>query len=67
MNNKKTFKLKHATIHKFKKNNLQNIKLLPENEIDAHLIDKRIINSKQPNRKEVQAFYQEDFIQGSLF
>ena len=46
---------------------IQNINLLPENEIDAHLIDKRIINSKQPNRKEVQAFYQEDFIQGYLF
>jgi hypothetical protein len=46
---------------------IQNINLLPENEIGAHLIDKRIINSKQPNRKEVQAFYQEDFIQGSLF
>ena len=46
---------------------LQNINLLPENEIDAHLIDKRIINSKQPNRKEVQVFFQEDFIQGSLF
>jgi hypothetical protein len=41
--------------------------LLPEKEIDAHLIDKRILNSKQPNRKEVQALYQEDFIQGSLF
>lgn len=43
------------------------LNLLPENQIDAHLIDKRIINSKEPNRKEVQAFYQEDFIQGSLF
>ena len=43
------------------------ISLLPENHIDAHLIEKRIINSQNPNRKEVQEFYKEDFIQGSLF
>lgn len=46
---------------------INKLNLLPENQIDAHLIDKRIINSKVPNRKEVQAFFQEDFIQGSLF
>ena len=46
---------------------INQVKILAESQIDAHLIDKRIINSKQPNRKEVQAFYQEDLIQGSLF
>jgi putative SOS response-associated peptidase YedK len=47
--------------------NIEQVKILAENQIDAHLIDKRIINSKNPNCKEVQALFKEDFIQGSLF
>ena len=47
--------------------NIEQVKILSESKIDAHLIDKRIINSKNPNCKEVQAFYKEDFMQGSLF
>ncbi len=47
--------------------NIEQVKILSESKIDAHLIDKRIINSKNPNCKEVQAFYKEDLMQGSLF
>ena len=47
--------------------NIEQVKILSESKIDAHLIDKRIINSKNPNCKELQDFYKEDFMQGSLF
>jgi len=47
--------------------NLEQVKIHAENQIDAHIIDKRIINSKNPNCKEVQDLFKEDFIQGSLF
>ena len=46
---------------------INQVKILAESQIEAHLIDKRIINSKNPNVKDIQTFYKEDFIQGSLF
>lgn len=46
---------------------LNNLPLLPENQIQAHTIDKRIINSKNPNIPQVQQLFKADFIQGSLF
>lgn len=46
----------------------QDLQLFPSEEMKAIEISRKIINSPQPNRKEVQEeFHNKDFFQGSLF